>query len=350
MKIVAEYIWLDINSNFRSKTKIFSLDEGEWWQLQSYPIWNYDGSSTGDIPENKQHATECLLYPVAIYDDPFNINTDTRIHMLVFCKNSYIINDKETGVHPLMFNKLEEMNTILEKEGYQFGFEQEFFLINPKTGRPFGITEPLAITQGDYYCGVGCFNVENRAFLADCQTKLLDAGIQLTGFNYEVAPSQAEFQVCDYGLEACYQLLILRYILKRNGELHNIHVSYSNIIYRSNNINNSGCHINISNHKMRTGDEEKYGAEYILDKINELGDKTPGSKEEFNNIFGNGNVERLTGELETSKWNHFDWGFGTRNTSIRIPIIVKKNNAGYFEDRRPGANIDPFSYLNYLLF
>jgi glutamine synthetase len=38
----------------------------------------------------------------------------------------------------------------------------------------------------------------------------------------------------------------------------------------------------------------------------------------------------------------FTWGIGTRNTSVRIPNATHKNGCGYFEDRRPAANIDPY--------
>ena len=345
MKIIAEYIWLDSSENYRSKTKIFSLDSGEWWTLSNYPIWNYDGSSTNDIPTNDKGATECLLYPLAIYDDPFNINTDTKTYMLVLCNNTYIIDDHEFNVHCQMEN-LDLIKNKLDSETYLLGFEQEFFMINPNTSRPFGVTEPQSIKQGPYYCGTGIFNSYQRPFLQDTREKLLDAGIELTGFNYEVAPSQAEFQVCDYGIEAAYQLLILRYILERNGELFNIHISFSNVVYRYDNINNSGCHVNISNLNMRNDN----GIEEIINKINELGDKTPTNEIDFNFIFGNNNTERLTGQLETSNWKIFDWGIGTRHSSIRVPVLTNKEHKGYFEDRRPGANVNPFNYLYHLLF
>jgi glutamine synthetase len=51
---------------------------------------------------------------------------------------------------------------------------------------------------------------------------------------------------------------------------------------------------------------------------------------------------RLTGKHETSSYENFSWGIGTRNTSIRIPNQTAKDNRGYFEDRRPASNIDPY--------
>lgn len=352
MKIIAEYIWLDHTNQYRSKTKIFDIpsltdeDTSKYLQLKSYPVWNYDGSSTGDIPENEEGNTECLLYPIALFDDPFNNSTDTCKYMLVLCNNSYIINNTEYGIHKYMFSYLDKITKRLQEETYMFGFEQEFFMIDIKTGLPLGIECFNEIIQGDYYCGNGSYNIKQRQYINDTQDKLIKAGVNLTGFNYEVAPGQAEFQVCDYEIDSLYQLLILRFILIRNAENYNIHISFDNVISNSNNINNTGCHINISNAKMRGNN----GIKYIMECIDKLGNKTPNVKSKFNEIFGEGNTERLNGILETSKWNIYSYGYGTRHTSIRIPNQVVKDGNGYFEDRRPGGNMNPFNYVYHLLF
>jgi len=59
-------------------------------------------------------------------------------------------------------------------------------------------------------------------------------------------------------------------------------------------------------------------------------------------VYGENNYLRLTGLHETSSMTKFTWGIGTRNTSVRIPNETAKNGCGYFEDRRPAANIDPY--------
>lgn len=71
-------------------------------------------------------------------------------------------------------------------------------------------------------------------------------------------------------------------------------------------------------------------------------DKLKMKQEEHISAYGKNNHLRLTGLHETSCVNNFTWGIGTRNTSVRIPNATKKNGYGYFEDRRPGANIDPY--------
>jgi glutamine synthetase len=59
-------------------------------------------------------------------------------------------------------------------------------------------------------------------------------------------------------------------------------------------------------------------------------------------VYGKNNEKRLTGLYETSSYKEFSWGNGTRNTSVRIPNHVIKDGKGYFEDRRPAANMDPY--------
>ena len=57
---------------------------------------------------------------------------------------------------------------------------------------------------------------------------------------------------------------------------------------------------------------------------------------------GIGNGLRLTGHHETASEDVFTYGEGTRHTSIRIGSETVKHRYGYFEDRRPGSNMDPY--------
>ena len=59
-------------------------------------------------------------------------------------------------------------------------------------------------------------------------------------------------------------------------------------------------------------------------------------------LYGSNNDKRLTGKHETADHKTFSWGVGNRGCSIRIPKITESLNRGYLEDRRPGANIDPY--------
>lgn len=53
-------------------------------------------------------------------------------------------------------------------------------------------------------------------------------------------------------------------------------------------------------------------------------------------------MRRLTGLHETSSINDFSAGVANRGASIRVPRQVGNDKRGYFEDRRPAANCDPY--------
>jgi glutamine synthetase len=38
----------------------------------------------------------------------------------------------------------------------------------------------------------------------------------------------------------------------------------------------------------------------------------------------------------------FKWGVADRGASVRIPRTTETSGQGYFEDRRPASNVDPY--------
>jgi glutamine synthetase len=66
-------------------------------------------------------------------------------------------------------------------------------------------------------------------------------------------------------------------------------------------------------------------------------------------VYGDGNALRMTGECETASMDSFTFSVGGRHTSIRIPAAVAAEGCGYFEDRRPAANVDPYRAFSVLL-
>ena len=59
-------------------------------------------------------------------------------------------------------------------------------------------------------------------------------------------------------------------------------------------------------------------------------------------VYGAFNEERLTGKHETCSIHQFRYGVSDRGASIRIPMATANSGTGYFEDRRPAANMDPY--------
>jgi len=59
--------------------------------------------------------------------------------------------------------------------------------------------------------------------------------------------------------------------------------------------------------------------------------------------YGEGNERRLTGAHETAPITQFSSGVANRGCSIRIPRDADTEKVGYFEDRRPASNMDPYT-------
>ena len=306
MSFVLHYIWYDINDNFRSKTKVFY---GEIKDINDVPEWNYDGSSTGQALGKN---SEIILKPVFMCKDPFRRQLNAY---LVLCSTKNRDNALE------IFIKYKNTKPW-------FGLEQEYFIIDNNTNKPFGFSEDIVV--GNYYCGIGSKYAIKRNISELHLEYCLYAGLKISGINAEVVPAQWEYQIGPVeGIEACDQLLMSRFILLYIAELDNCDISFHPKLL--DNYNGSGCHTNFSNHNIRT---------LGLSEINKAMEKL--KEEHFLHMenYGNFNELRMTGIHETSSFHKFSWGIGDRSCSVRIPTDISKNP--YFEDRRPASNMDPY--------
>jgi glutamine synthetase len=140
---------------------------------------------------------------------------------------------------------------LLEEKPW-FGIEQEFFLMDLKTGKPLGFPadgEPMP--QFQYYCAAGAENSFGRAVINDHLDACIYAGLAISGINAEVAPGQWEYQIGPAeGITAGDELCISRYILSRIGELHGYGIELHPKPVKGD-WNGSGCHTNFSTKSMR---------------------------------------------------------------------------------------------------
>jgi len=310
--------------DLRCKTRTLEADEAK--SVETLPIWNYDGSSTGQAAG---HDSEVLLKPVRIYKDPFRPGPN----ILVLC--SAITPDGK----PVETNNRDDIVEVFEKVKDHhpwFGIEQEYTLFN-KLGRPLGwpsSANSYPAPQGPYYCSVGADNNFGRPIVEAHYRACLYAGVKIAGTNAEVMPGQWEFQVgpCE-GLRMGDDLWMARFLLHRVAEYFGVIVDF-----RPKPIpgdwNGAGCHTNYSTLAMR----EDGGYAVILEAIEKLSKK----HKEHIDVYGVDNHQRLTGKHETASMDKFSFGVANRGASIRIPRETEKNQKGYFEDRRPASNIDPY--------
>lgn len=341
-KIKLEYIWLDGSEpqRLRSKTKIVnsktSLDP------KDYDMWSFDGSSTGQAKAGKSENTDCLLKPVFVTNDPIRGGENK----LILCE---VLNPDGT---PHKTNHRRKLQILTEKLGLKenvnksylpwFGWEQEYTLTH-KPEIPFGegIGLPLGFSpsyiprpQGDYYCGIGADTVIGRDIVEEHMNMCMEIGLDISGINAEVLLGQWEYQIGPVTtLNGSDQLWISRYILQRVAEKHNVNVSLHPKPIEGD-WNGTGCHVNFSTKEMR----EEGGFEIIK----EIMPKLKENHMEHIEVYGLYNEKRLTGAHETSGIHEFSYGFSTRDTSIRIPAQAMIEGKGYFEDRRPASNCDPY--------
>lgn len=330
-KTLAEYIWIDGFGTLRSKTKVLDseliMDSSNI--LNKLPEWNFDGSSTGQAPGND---SEVLIRPVFVCNDPFRKNGS----LLVLCDTwlpsgePHLTNMRSKALD--IFNRSPQLAP-------RFGMEQEFFLVKPsmedgKKYIPIGFQEgKVPRPQKYYYCGVGGGNAIGRMCIEEAFRNAIFAGLSVTGLNAEVAPSQWEIQVCTNGIEAADQLWMLRYILNRTAEMYGWNIDYHPKPL-SGDWNGSGCHVNFSTLPMR----EEGGYNIILEAIDRLSKRHTYHMDNY----GSDNKLRMTGHHETASYDTFSYGVANRGCSVRIPRTTEKNHRGYFEDRRPASNMDPY--------
>jgi glutamine synthetase len=59
-------------------------------------------------------------------------------------------------------------------------------------------------------------------------------------------------------------------------------------------------------------------------------------------VYGEDNDKRMTGRHETASYDKFTWVVANRGSSVRINRAVAVEGKGYFDDRRPASNADPY--------
>lgn len=337
---IVEYIWLDgaqPTQELRSKTRMLPYSEN--LTLNQLPEWSFDGSSTNQATGDK---SDCLLNPVTLTQDPVRGHGN----YLALCE----VLNPDKSPHPT--NQRALLRDLMEKGGIQHdayvGFEQEYTMF--KNGRPLGWPQDgYPAPQGPFYCGVGVKNVFGRKIVEEHTRACNDIGLCLYGTNAEVMPGQWEFQVGYRGLndEAADPLTmsdhlwLARYLLHLIAEKYGVEVTFSNKPIKGD-WNGAGMHTNFSTREMRSASTGRGAIDTAIANLEQR-------HQEHVHSYGDGLEDRLTGEHETCSINEFRAGVSDRGASIRIPISTDQKGCGYIEDRRPGANANPYIVSTKLL-
>ena len=328
-----EYVWLDgskPSQELRSKTRL--LPQSNLGDISSFPEWGFDGSSTGQA---EGHDSDCSLKPVFACPDPMRGEGDKIVLCEVF--------NADGTVHET--NKRARLRELCEKMGPEadsyIGFEQEytFFTKRGPLGWP---SNGFPAPQGPFYCGIGADKVFGRALAEKHLEACIEAGLAIYGINAEVMPGQWEFQIGYRGLDSekadpltmSDHLWVGRYLLGRLGEESGVFVSFDNKPVKGD-WNGAGMHTNFSTAATRDPSSGMTAIDKIVEELCKR-------HAVHINDYGHGLADRLTGLHETCSIDEFKSGVSNRGASIRIPMATSKKGYGYFEDRRPGANADPY--------
>lgn len=331
---LAEYLWLDgakPTRDIRSKTRAVSFDERPTSPDQ-FPEWSFDGSST---EQANGDDSDCILKPVSFVDDPIR----GAGHYIVMCE---VLNPDGTAHES---NSRAQLREILDNGGAEqdmwLGFEQEYTLF--QDGIPLGWPENgFPGPQGPYYCGAGADRIFGREIAEEHARLCLETQICYYGLNAEVMPGQWEFQIGYRGsadessaaMDMADQTWIARWLLKRVAEDYGVTVSFENKPIKGD-WNGAGMHTNVSTVGTRDKAKGKAAIEAATKALE-------AKHAQHIALYGAALGERLTGDHETCDINTFKVGDADRGCSIRIPKPVAIKGYGYFEDRRPGANSDPY--------
>jgi len=329
---MAEYIWIDSTGGVRSKSKTLTkVPKDGVFKIEDLPEWNFDGSSTGQAPGDN---SDVYLRPVAIFPDPFR--GAPNILVITECW--------DPDGTPNKFNYRHECAKLMEAHKAHepwFGLEQEYTLLDT-LDKPYGWpVGGYPGPQGPYYCGVGTGKVYCRDIVEAHYKACLFAGVKISGTNAEVMPAQWEFQVgpCE-GIELGDHLWLARFLLHRIAEEFGAKISFHPKPIPGD-WNGAGLHSNFSSKEMRV----EGGMKHIEAAIKKL----EGRHKEHIAVYGEDNTLRLTGRHETGSIDAFTYGVANRGASIRIPRECGHKGYGYFEDRRPASNADPYQITGIMM-
>ena len=338
--VLATYVWLDETQRFHCKYRTVVAGEKP-------PIWHCDDDG----------VLEVILVPVCVVRDPSaaaSPSNPTAVDVVVLCE----CNSPLTGF-PAPTNTRAGAKAVFDRGRNvhpAFGMVQEYVLCDAKTMQPWQWEERFDGTalprNAAAHCGVGgTSGVIGRDVALKHFQACASAGLHMTALSPTSLPAQWRFEMGPTeGLRASDELLLARFFLETLCEQKGLKPLYHPKPKRK--CRGSACVVKYSNDQTRAED----GLTELLLIVHNLSE----SHEESVPYFGKDNDKRLDG-VSASLYSEFGYGIGGggedslgvgiaapgaaahKIPSVNIPSLVFFEKRGYFEDRRPGANCDPYT-------
>lgn len=295
---VLEYICLDSESKFRSKT-VFStkpIEEIEEVVVDSMMISNV-------VVESH----DIILVPVKCIKNPL-IRDDK--HWLVMCEIRY----PNGSIHK--YNTRDPLQNLLrEHSDYEVALTQQFVLFN-KEKKPIGWHDSIDLMKN--YSSKLDYMQHSQEIIDELIENLLYVGIGISNIQMErmVSRWSVTFQQKSV-IDACDELFLVRYLLQRLCGNRNIFVSFHPEPIKSSKIY-SRCYLKMTSDKMR----QENG---ILD-IDRACKKLE--------------LKHLEQHKSLCQYNGKHFSYGQNSSRYDVVIHLDTDNSGYLEDKRASGDCD----------
>ncbi|XP_077518708.1 glutamine synthetase, mitochondrial-like isoform X4 [Amblyomma americanum] len=335
-QVFCTYVFVDGSlETLRSKMLVLGYEPSSPAEC---PKATFCGLGTDQWPDAGDES-ELSLVPVAIFRDPF-LKGRNKLALCELLNADHKPNETNTR-HPCK----EAMEAAKHQEPW-FGIEQEYVLLG-RDGVPIGWSGKDHVLKRcqTYFYAVGAENIAGRQ-VADAHAKACAyAGVKFHGTNAEATISQWEYQIGPLpGVEAGDHLWISRYILQRVAEDFDVVVSFEPCPFRNNQVPGSAGHINFSTKASRG----EGGLEWIMEALEKLKLKNDQHLAAYDPRKSEPNQQRLKVEALATPTREFVSGFN-KMVCVRVPRRTVENGRGFFEDRRPGANVEPYRAMQALV-